>query len=109
METDVHELPLHENEVADTYKLVITGMSDDGYEATQSFMNRAEMDGTDEGIANVGLRRVRQNAETHVKNFIRKRPNSSEKADKVLQRARRERERRYGVKWDNASSGSRER
>lgn len=83
METDLDELSLREVEVADTYTLVVTGILDDGYEVTQSFINRAEMAVTDEGTSNVGLQRVRQNAETRVKIFIRDRSISASRVDEV--------------------------
>ena len=86
METDIDELPLFESEVADTYKLVVTSILDDGYEVTQSFMNRAEIAGTGEGTSSVGVRRVRHDAATRVKFFNRGRTNSTAKGDEVHQR-----------------------
>ena len=86
MELDIGEPPPHETEAADISKLVVTGMSDDGYEATQTFMNHTEIAGTDEGTSSVGLQRVRQSAESHVKIFNCYPSNSLARSEKVHQR-----------------------
>jgi hypothetical protein len=119
MDACLDEILLSEGEIDFSHNLVVTDILDEGGEVTGTAMIRAELvsvvfsylmviaaiDSSDEYKSDVGLQRVRQKVESRINIFIRDRSLSTTLAAKIRLKVRRERERRYGVKWDNASWG----